>query len=233
MFNKKKKQEAVIPEVEAQSGLGFRSDADVAINAKALNRGNENEDEATLSDAMGQNPFKLGLLRNFIKLKNHIAIVPLISAIVTLVILNFTIFIHVNALMALRNDPFNAFKFFVNVIDSLLIVMCYLRVYSRKATKKQKIIFSVLFYVLIALSFYLDIDYLTDIHVELNLANTKNRIVDDAKNNYIANSYHWFYVHVIFLGITTVLAALEPVLQPFTKKIHIRIKKASTKEEAK
>ncbi len=232
MFNKKKKQEAVIPEVEAQQGLGFRSDADVAINAKALNRGNENEDEATLSDAMGQNPFKLGLLRNFIKLKNHIAIVPLISAILTLVILNFTIFIHVDALVLLRNDSFNAFKFFVNVIDSLLIVMCYLRVYSRKATKKQKIIFSVLFYVLIALSFYLDIDYLTDIHVELNLANNTNRITDNDKNS-IANSYHWYFVHVIFLGITTVLAALEPVLQPFTKKIHIRIKKASMKEEAK
>lgn len=225
MFNKKKKKdEAVIPEVEAQTGLGFRSDADVAINAKSLNSSSENEDEATLSDAMGQNPFKLALLRNFIKLKNHIAIVPLISAIVTLVIINFTIFIHVDALVLLRNDSFNAFKFFVNIIDSLLIVMCYMRVYSKKASKKQKIIFSILFYVLIALSFYLDIDYLTDIHVEMNLANDANRISDNAKNS-IANSYQWFLVHVIFLGITTVLALFEPLLQPLTRKIHIRIKK--------
>ena len=39
------------------------------------------------------------------------------------------------------------------------------------------------------------------------------------------NSYQWFLVHVIFLGITTVLALFEPLLQPLTRKIHIRIKK--------
>lgn len=211
------------PEID-RSGIDFRSDADTAINSSSLSNQDLSGDEASLVDAMGQNGFKLFLLRTFIKVKNHISIIPMIMVVITMMIITFTIQVHVNACVDLRNNKFNAFFFFLNIICSMLAVLCYININSKKVTKKKWIVMMVLFYLIIGFEIYLDISYLRDINIQLNLVSSKNLIVDGDKH-WISRSYGYTFTHLIFLFIDAILAALAPVVQPFTKKIQIHIKK--------
>lgn len=205
-------------------GIDFRSDADTAINSSSLSDKQLSSDEASLADAMGQNGFKLFLLRTVIKVKNHISIIPMVMVIVTMMIITFTIQVHVNACVDLRNNSFNAFFFFINIICSMLSVLCYININSKKVTKKKWIIMMVLFYLVIGFEIYLDISYLRDINIQFGLVNSKNVVVDGDKH-WISRSYGYTFTHLIFLFVDAILAALVPVLQPFTKKIQIHIKK--------
>ncbi len=219
--NKNKNPE---PEID-RSGIDFRSDADTTINSAALQHQGDESDEMSLVDAMGQNPFKLFLLRTFIKVKNHISIIPMILVIVTMMIITFTIQVHVNATVILNNDKLNSFWFFLNIILSVLLVLAFININSKKTEKKKWIAMMVIFYVLLVCSALIDIFYMRDINIELNLTNTLNKVVDSSKQNYVARSYGYTMTHLIFLIIDAILAGLCPVLQPFARKLHIAQKK--------
>lgn len=208
-----------------RSGIDFRSDADTTINSSALHNQKDDTDEMSLVDAMGQNPLKLFFLRLFIKVKNHISIIPMLTVLVTMIIITVGIQVHVNATVKLQNDKLNSFWFFLNVILSLLLVLAYINVYSKKTEKKKWIVMMVLFYVVLVCSGLIDIFYMRDINIELNLTNLMNKVVDTSEQQYVSHSYSLTMVHFIFLIVDAVLAGLCPVLQPFAKKLHIAQKK--------
>jgi hypothetical protein len=213
------------PEKETdRSGIDFRSDADTTINSSALQNQGDETDEMSLADAMGQNPFKLFLLRTFIKVKNHISIIPMILVIVTMIIITCTIQVHVNATVILNNDKLNSFWFFLNVILSILMILAYININSKKTEKKKWIVMMVLFYIILVCSGLIDILYMRDINIELNLTNSLNKVVE-TDTTYVADSYKFTMVHFVLLIVDAVLAALCPILQPFAKKLHIAQKK--------
>ena len=211
-----------------RSGIDFRSDADTAINSNALSNQGQDDDQASLVDAMGQNPFKLSLIRTFIKVKNHISIIPMILVVITLIILTVPIQVHVNAFNALSNDSLNAFWFFINIILSLIITLSFININSKKTQKTKWIIMMVVFYIAVICSGLIDILYLRDIGIEVNLVNNIYTISTE-NLTYINNSKAWMTVHLVFLIIDAALAALCPILQPFCKKLHINIKKKEVK----
>lgn len=206
---------------DKRPSLGFRSDADSAIERNGLNQ--VSDDEEDLSQARAESPFKLFLTRTFIRLKNHIAVIPLIFTCITCRILTFNIPTHVNAIVILSNDTSNAILFFVNVVASFRSVLIYLNVQSRKITKKRFILFFSLFTLITALSIVLDVVHVMDINVESNLYNDLNAIKDSA--GYVVKSKSLTRTHRIFVIITFVLALLAPILQPLCKKIHLKRKK--------
>ena len=114
------------------SNLGFKSDADSGIERSGLNQ--VSDDEEDLSKARAESPFKLFLTRSFIRLKNHIAIIPLILSCVTCRLFTFNIPTHVNAIVILSNYKRNAILFFINVVASFRSVLVYLNASSRKAS---------------------------------------------------------------------------------------------------
>ena len=203
------------------SSLGFRSDADHAIERNGLNE--VSDDEEDLSKARAESPFKLFLTRTFIRLKNHIATIPLIFACITCRIFTFNIPTHVNAIVILSNNKSNAILFFVNIVASFRSVLIYLNAQSRKASKKRIILFFILFTLITALEVVLDCLHINDINIESGLYNDLNAIKDTA--GYVAKSKSLTRTHRIFLIITFVLAALCPILQPLCKKIHLKRKK--------
>ncbi len=206
-----------------RSGIEFRSDADTTINSSDLKNQESSGDEASLVDAMGQNPFVLFLTRTLIKVKNHVSIIPMLFVLATMMIITFTIQVHVQADVVLHNDKMNAFWFFLNVILSLLSVLAYININSKKTDKKKWIIMMVLFYVIIFCSGLIDILYMRDIRIEQNMFNALNKI--DDKDNYVVRSYGYTMTHLIFLIVDGVLAALAPIVQPYTRKIQIHKKK--------
>jgi hypothetical protein len=210
-------------EDKTKVALAEEKDDVSAIDNSALSKQPVSDDEASLNDALSRNPIKMGLIRLTIKLKNHLSIIPLLLAILTMIVITFTIPWHVQSLLRLKNDTSNALLFFLNILDSLLIVMTYMRVSSRKSTLKQKIIMSVLFYLLIGASLFLDYYYLYDIQLEMSLYNSLNKVTD-SEDFVIAASKGYTNLHLVFLYITIGSSILAPALQPLTKKIRIRIK---------
>lgn len=210
-----------------RSGIDFRSDADTSINSAALSQQDTSSDEESLVEAMGQNAFVLFFTRLLIKVKNHIAIIPMILIVITMMIITFTIQVHVNATVDLSNDKFNSFWFFINVVLSLMAVLLYLNIQNRKIEKKKWIIFMVLLYLVLGGEMIIDLLYMRDIRIETSLYNSINLIVEKEDRQFITSSYAYTMVHFVFLIIDAIAAALVPILQPFAKKIQIRRKKKS------
>ena len=204
-----------------RSGIDFRSDADTSINSAALSQQDTSSDEESLVEAMGQNAFVLFFTRLLIKVKNHIAIIPMILIVITMMIITFTIQVHVNATVDL------SFWFFINVVLSLMAVLLYINIQNRKIEKKKWIIFMVLLYLVLGGEMIIDLLYMRDIRIETNLYNSINLVVEKEDRQFIAPSYAYTMVHFVFLIIDAIAAALAPILQPFAKKIQIRRKKKS------
>ncbi len=209
------------PEID-RSGITFTSDADTAINAAELEN-EESADEISLAEAMEQNGFVLFFTRLFIKLKNHVSTIPMLLVAITMMIITFTIKTHVEATVKLSNDKFNSFWFFLNIILSVMMVLLYIRINSKKTKANQRPIYMILFYLVVVGSGLIDLLYLRDIGIELTLVNSVNKVVDD--KGIVAASQAYTILHFVFLCIDAVLAGLVPIVQPYTKKIHIRKKK--------
>lgn len=205
-----------------RSGIQFTSDANTSINSSALSSSDMDED--SLSEAFNRNPFVLSLMRSFIKLKNHISTIPMIMSIVCMMVITFTIHTHLIAINKLSNNMLNSFLFFVNCILSLVAVLVYMNVNSKKSSTKKKVIFMVLFYAVTGLEVFINFRYLRDINIEINLFNNLNKITDTPDGD-IAKSFGYTTAHNICLFIEMGLVALAPIVQPFTKKIHFNRKK--------
>jgi hypothetical protein len=193
------------------------------INEKDLGQ-DQDDDEATLSQALQANPVKRFFLRLVIKLKNRISVIPMILVVVCLIVLTFHIHEHVNAVMKLTNDGMNAFYFFSNVLLSLVLLLTYLRIYGKESNKKLRIGMYVLFALALGGELFFDFYHLADIRVETSLTNSLNKVVDNPADLYIAKSQYWTTFHIVMLCITAASAALAPLLQPLFKKIHIKVK---------
>lgn len=189
------------------------------INTNALD--DVSKDEDTITKALSENGFKLFFKRNFIKVKNHISVIPLLMVVISLIVISFNIPTHVAAQIILSKNTLNSFYFFVNLLCGVLLILVYLNVSSRKSTKKKVIVFSVLFYIVLAFSIYLDVDYLVDMKIQMSLYNSINTITDDAAGS-VAASEGYTIAHIVCLGVSAFLAILAPILQPFTKKIHLK-----------
>lgn len=207
-----------------RSGIEFNSDADTSINSAALANQEISSDEESLIDAMGTNPFKLFCIRTFIKVKNHISIIPMILTVVSMMLLSIPIHSHIEAMNKLARDTYNSFYLFADLILAILSILAYINVNSKKSSKAKKIGMSVFFYIVMAIQIYIAFYFLYDINIETKvLFNDNNKVVDS--DGVIAKSRSLFLVHAIFCIITVVLAALEPLLQPVCKKIKIKRKK--------
>lgn len=220
---KENKNEPVRKEID-RSGINFTSDAESTINSAALGNQDLSGDELSLVEAMQGNAFVLFFTRLFIKVKNHIAIIPMITVIITMMIITFTIQVHVQATIGLKNDSMNAFWFFVNVVLSFVLVLIYINIQSKKIEKKKWIIMMALFYAVVIGQALIDILYMRDIKIELDLFNATNT-VSTQYIELINRSHGYTMGHLVFLIIDAVLAGLVPVLQPITRKIQIRKKK--------
>ncbi|MCI1735212.1 MAG: hypothetical protein LKM30_05715 [Bacilli bacterium] len=177
-------------------------------------------DEATLSDALKQNPVKLFFLRNAIKVKNHVAIIPMILTIVTLIILYLGIHEIAYAVSSkLTLDSYNSFFFFVNLVDAIVIVLLYLIIANKKTSTKKRIVMSVLFYLAVAGSLAIDFFFISDAKVESEMFNSLNQYKD--KEGYVVKALGYIRLHLVFLFITLGTAIVAPIVQPFTKKIHL------------
>lgn len=209
-----------------RSGINFTSDADSTINSAALANQDLSNDELSLADAMQQNAFVLAVTRFVIKIKNHVSIIPLIMFIITMMIITFTIQVHVNATVLLGNDTMNSFWFFINVILSLLTVLLYININSKKTSRTKWIVCMVLLFLVIIGEIIIDALYMRDINIEINLVNSVNK-VDLAKDteNYVLRSLAYTRTHMIFLIIDAVLAIAAPIVQPYTKQIRLHKKK--------
>lgn len=190
------------------------------INTSALT--DVSKDEDTITKALSGNGFILFLKRNFIKIKNHITIIPLIMVVVSLIVISFNIPTHVAAQILLNKNRLNSFYFFLNLLAGVLLVLLYLNVHSKKSSNKRKIFSTVLFYVVVGASLFLDIDYLIDMNIQTSLFNSINAIKDDPQKMSMATSKVYTIAHISCLGVTTFLAILAPIVQPFTKKIHLK-----------
>lgn len=215
----KKITDVAVDEEKDESGV---------IDNTALKSDKGVDDEASLNDALQQNPFKMMLIRLTIKLKNHLAILPLLASILSMIAITFNIPWHVQALLLLTNNRFNSILFFLNILDSLLIVMAYMRVSSKKSSKAMRISMWALFYVLVGFSLFVDYYYLSDVALEMSLFNSMNKVVDN-DTLVIAHSLAYTRTHLIFLYISIALSVIAPILQPFSKKIRIKVKARKTK----
>lgn len=211
------KEKTEVEEDNASNGKNIlNEDSDVKLESLS----DVSDDEDNIQKAMQSNGFVLFFKRNAIKIKNHISIFPMLFTIISLLILMLNLPTFITACSALWHDSFNAFFLFCNVLLSLLIVLLYMNCHNKKTKKKKYIVCYVLFVIMLTLSIIIDVRFIRDATIEtVSLYNSINKIKDTSGN--IAKAISLSYSHIIFLGITLVLSILAPVLQPFTKKIHI------------
>ena len=179
----------------------------------------EGDDDVTA--ALSTNPFKLGLIRFGIKIKNRLTLIPLFFTMATL----FVIFIGIHYVVAatgsnLSHNDTNSLLFFINLICQLVLVLCYINVNARHITKKRKYMFLGFFFAIAALSIYFDVDFIVDANIEMSLFNSINQIKNDSGD--VQTAINFIIAHLSFLSFSVVLAAVEPFVQPLTKKIHFK-----------
>jgi hypothetical protein len=117
-------------------------------------------------------------------------------------------------------DDTNALRFFVNVLDAVLLILAYMKASSRKAAKKYSMILHGVFFAMAALSLFFDFYFIYDVGIELQLVNSMNS-VSAANVPLCTGAVGFTWAHAIVLIIAVVLAAIVPVVQPFFKKLHV------------
>jgi hypothetical protein len=181
-----------------------------------------NSDEESLTEAMSGNPFKLFFTRFFIHAKNHITVIPFLFSIGAMVVITFSIPSFLLSIEKLHNDTLNPILFFANMLLSVFVVLSYMKSSERHISKKKKYLMLAAFYLFLGLEVFLDFYYLHDMQVEMSLFNTVyNKVVDNEEGS-LAATHGLTILHLVLLGISALLAALEPLLQPLIKRIHIK-----------
>ena len=89
---------------------------------------------------------------------------------------------------------------------------------------KKQIVFLVLFFLVIGGELVINFMYLRDAKIQLGLTNSINKVID-TENHDIAKSMSLTDLHCVFLILTLALSVIAPIVQPFTKKIHIGFRK--------
>ena len=184
-------------------------------------------DEDDLTAALSGNPIKLALTRAFIKVKNHVDIIPMIMTVVTLCVIYVSMHDILYALAGkLPLNDYNSFLFFVNLVLQIVLCLCYINVSGKRTGKTKKWLFFGLYLLVAAGSIVLDLDFIQDVNVHLSLFNGANAVKDPAP---LLVAQSRLQLHLIFLIVTIALAILAPIVQPFTKKLHLgkqnRVKK--------
>ena len=184
-------------------------------------------DEDDLTAALSGNPIKLALTRAFIKVKNHVDIIPMIMTVVTLCVIYVSMHDILYALAGkLPLNDYNSFLFFVNLVLQIVLCLCYINVSGKRTGKTKKWLFFGLYLLVAAGSIVLDLDFIQDVNVHLSLFNGANAVKDPAP---LLVAQSRVQLHLVFLIVTIALAILAPIVQPFTKKLHLgkqnRVKK--------
>ena len=184
-------------------------------------------DEDDLTAALSGNPVKLALTRAFIKVKNHVDIIPMIMTVVTLCVIYVSMHDILYALSGkLPLNDYNSFLFLVNLVLQIVLCLCYINVSGKRTGKPKQWLFFGLYLLVAAGSIVLDLDFIQDVNVHLSMFNGANAVKDPAPLLVAQSRVH---LHLIFLIVTIALAILAPIVQPFTKKLHLgkqnRVKK--------
>ena len=168
-----------------------------------------------------------GHTRAFIKVKNHVDIIPMIMTVVTLCVIYVSMHDILYALAGkLPLNDYNSFLFFVNLVLQIVLCLCYIYVSGKRTGKTKKWLFFGLYLLVAAGSIVLDLDFIQDVNVHLSMFNGANAVKDPAP---LLVAQSRVQLHLVFLIVTIALAILAPIVQPFTKKLHLgkqnRVKK--------
>ena len=153
----------------------------------------------------------------FVALKKNPQAIPLVALCITFVqySMNLTSISDTTAKIQGANMGLAAF---VSMLFMILSFVCMLNAFPKR--QKPKIAMMALMVVLYAAVIFADIHYIGRIDNALN--NPANSF-NEAALEYINTAKSTLSIHVILVGITTVLMLLEPVLSKLLKKINTSI----------
>lgn len=153
----------------------------------------------------------------FVALKKNPQAIPLVALCITFVqySMNLTSISDTTAKIQGANMGLAAF---VSMLFMILSFVCMLNAFPKR--QKPKIAMMALMVVLYAAVIFADIHYIGRIDNALN--NPANSF-NEAALEYINTAKSTLSIHVILVGITTVLMLLEPVLAKLLKKINTSI----------
>lgn len=153
----------------------------------------------------------------FVALKKNPQAIPLVALCITFVqySMNLTSISDTTAKIQGANMGLAAF---VSMLFMILSFVCMLNAFPKR--QKPKIAMMALMVVLYATVIFADIHYIGRIDNALN--NPANSF-NEAVLEYINTAKSTLSIHVILVGITTVLMLLEPVLAKLLKKINTSI----------
>lgn len=194
------------------------SEDEANVDYSTLQKDSQKKDEYEGVDVNSK--FKLGLARNLISLKNHVSTIPLIMTIASMVLLTCCLHAHNDAVRRLTSSVEN-FLVFVDVLLSILSALCYINVQGKHQPKNKVIMMSVFYYIVMIAQLIIDYHLIHEFNVEMGMVNGG---ITGADNIGLANtSISYFKAHIVLLYISMGLAVAAPIVQPFTKKIRIRL----------
>lgn len=193
-INAEKVQNSGLAHVDDDTSINFSADSSLSVDDTAVRKSG----------------FILSLSRFLISLKNKISKVVLLFAVGSMLIICMCEFVHVRAL-TLLNTSKNALSifFFFALLLSILSVVCYMNSSNKHSSKRKKYGMLGVFFVMMLVQVGFDIYYI----IVSNEVNSTNANVIDSTN--------YTYLHLVFVAITIILAAIEPVLQPYFKRINV------------
>ncbi|MBQ8414987.1 MAG: hypothetical protein IJX58_07065 [Clostridia bacterium] len=153
----------------------------------------------------------------FVALKKNPQAIPLVALCITFVqySMNLTSISDTTAKIQGANMGLAAF---VSMLFMILSFVCMLNAFPKR--QKPKIAMMALMVVLYAAVIFADIHYIGRID---NALNNPTNSFNEAALEYINTAKSTLSIHVILVGITTVLMLLEPVLAKLLKKINTSI----------
>lgn len=163
------------------------------------------------------NKFLLSLRRNLISLKNHVSTIPFLMVIATMVFVTFSSHAN-NQAASVSLESASGILLFCDTLAAILSVLCYLNVQGKHTEKKKVIMFSVFFYVLMVVQLVIEYHLVHEYTVEMQVAN--GGVTSETGVAFLTDSRRLFNIHIVLIYISMALAAIAPIVQPFTKKIH-------------
>ncbi len=160
---------------------------------------------------------KESVRRFLVTLKKNPQSIPLVALCITFLeySLNLT---NISNTTAKIQGPNMGLSAFVTMLFMILSFVCMLNAFPKR--QKPKIPMIILMVVLYGIVIFADINYLG--MIDSALATSMNTLNNESLI-YIYNAYNTITIHIVLLGITTVLVLLEPVIAKLLKKINTSV----------
>lgn len=155
-----------------------------------------------------------------VSLKRRPHNVALVMLLVCFIVYSFNLSAFSNTTALIQGGGMGLCEFAI-MLFSLLAMVCFLNAFPKR--EKPKVFFLVMLFVMLVIVIVCDMIYFIRINEALTRAENPIVIPEDGSRNYVLQASAWSIVHVVLLGVATLLTATIPLYGKLFKLVNTNV----------